>query len=138
MPAALDKRIPWETHFNKWMIEVKPTGLSLRQFCIDHKLNETSTYAKFKELRMDYFREKMTDTMGKGLHIVEKTLDEAGVDPNFALKATTAMADRIGLSPQAQIISVSQNNSNIAITPIFQSLDAKEFQGLLEDESQPE
>lgn len=107
MPAALNKRIDWPVLFGQW-ITAKAQGMTLTAFAESVKHPAGYLGTKFKEMQLEMFKDKMANVFEKGVDIVNKSLDSLEVNPDFALKATVQMADRIGLNPQQ-----TQANINI-------------------------
>ena len=128
MSAALDKRIDWPEMYGEW-IKAKMAGETLTAFAerVHHGKAYLST--RFKEIQIELIKDQMANIVTKGVDIVSKSLNSDNVNPEFALKATTSMADRIGMSPQSQQINVNQSNTvNISL---FSVEDKNEINNML-------
>jgi hypothetical protein len=111
MPAALDKRIDWPNAYAEWL-KFEAKGGTMQEYADSIKRNRDYLYNKFKEYRLSLIKDDMAMIVAKGVNVVKKHLNETECQPEFALKATVAMADRIGLAPQNNAIQV---NNNVAI-----------------------
>jgi hypothetical protein len=130
MPAALDKRIDWKDLYGKW-VTAKAKGVSMNDFASQTGHHPNNLYSKFKEMRMELIKDEMAEIVQKGVHIVAKKLNENEdqLNPDFVLKATTQMADRIGLSPQNTQVNV-QTNVAIGISLVAKD-DAESIKSML-------
>lgn len=130
MPAALDKRIDWKDLYGKW-VTAKAKGMSMNDFAEATNHHPNNLYSKFKEMRMELIKDEMAEIVQKGVHIVNKRLNENEdqLESDFILKATVQMADRIGLAPQNQQVNV-QTNLAIGISLVAKE-DAESIKTML-------
>lgn len=133
MPAALDDRIDWPEVYGEW-IKAKLAGESMTSFAERIGRDRTYLSTKFKAIQMQLIRDQMADIVEKGVDVVAKSLKDKDVTPEFALKATTSMADRIGMAPSATVIENNvTNNIGIALFPPQDEANLKTMLGVDED-----
>ncbi len=143
-------KLDWDSAFDEWVLVVKPKGdITQKAFALQKGVEPTHLSRRFHEIELDRTtntaKSKMAHVMIKSLERVDEALDELDEDEkvtasdklrsaNDSFKAT---ADRMGLSPQAQIINIQQSNqanlsASVVIPPMIQSADTEDFSKMLE------
>jgi hypothetical protein len=120
------------------------SGITEKAYCAERGLNPTYTSSRFADLKREaeiaIFKRKNTEILVKAQQNVENALGDEGLPAEFqakySLETYKAVADREGLSPQANIINI-QNSANAqaaaVIVPLFagSSEDEDDFRKLM-------
>jgi len=142
-------KLDWDSTFDEWVLVVKPKGeITQKAFAIKKGVEPTHLSRRFHEIELDRTtntaKSKMAHVMIKSLDRVDEALDELDQDDKVtaadklrsANASFTSTADRLGLSPQANIINIQQSNqSNLNATfiiqPMFNDPDAEDLKNLV-------
>jgi hypothetical protein len=132
MPGAM-VTLPGRNHNYKalwleYLSAYKSEGKTQVEFCKDKDLEPTMISRHFAELKreaqIDLFKRRNTGILLKAQSNVHKALEADQVKPEFSLDAYKAIADREGLSPQAQIINIqNQATAGVVLAPFFSQPD---------------
>lgn len=131
MAPSKDQLIDWPKVYGGWLSSkhINP-DLTLAEYTREAGVNYSYASTMFKKIRDDRIREGMTKILEKGVNIINKTLDAKEVNPDFALKATVSMADRVGFAPNVNQINVQNNvGVNISLVSKEDSVDIKQMLG---------
>ena len=145
-------KIDWEQAFDAWILVIKPKGeLTQATYAKQLGVQETHLSRRFAEIKrertMAAINSKMPQVMRKSLKQVDEALDATqvqndkgdwiDVDPmakgKLALDIFAKLADRQGMSPQANLITIQQNTqtNTFIIQPMFHSEQNQEETKLL-------
>lgn len=123
-------------------LHLKTQGhLTLAEFCESRHLGMTQTSTQFAELKrqaeLKIFRSRNTEILLVAQSKVSESLNNkklpATFKANYALDSFKAIADREGMSPQAQTINIKNAATAIGqaiIAPLFEQ-EPEEFKTLL-------
>lgn len=132
-------KIDWDQAFDAWVLVIRPKGeMTQAEYAKSLGVNHTWLSHRFTEIEVERIsnkaKGKMASVMAKSLEKMDEGLDQMDSDPevdsasklraaNDAFKSTS---DRLGLSPQANIISIQNTNqanaqSILTIPPMFQT-----------------
>ncbi len=151
-PDTRHKVLDWNMAYDQFLLVYKPKGMTQRAYAetvmeMDHTYVSTNFVRIESERILSGSKTRMTKLLETALLSVEASLKEkADYSPSaerngisaefknrFGLDAFKAMADRLGFSPQAVNIAVTQNSqTNIVIPPLFAQQyadDAKKMLG---------
>ncbi len=145
-------KIDWQAAFDEFLLVHKPNGMLQKDFATLKGVQPTYLSLRFNEIESERIMESNKAEMPKLMQTALKGLKEAlneepdrqtvdlrtgiGVEAKakLTLATATAMADRLGMSPQAMTLNVQQNNLNkaaIQSVPFFQVKDT-EMESLLQ------
>lgn len=131
-------KINWEQAFEQWLShKLENPKATQKAFAVSIGLDVEYLSTRFTEIRtkrlLDTSKGLFPKLLKKSLAIINNTLNEdadystsadrTGISPEFkgkfALETAKAMADRLGMSPQAMTVNLNQNNLTVMQAPIF-------------------
>lgn len=131
-------KINWEQAFEQWLSHKRDNPKATQKaFAVSIGLDIEYLSTRFTEIRtkrlLDTSKGLFPKLLKKSLAIINNTLNEdadyniaaerTGISPEFkgkfALETAKAMADRLGMSPQAMTLNLNQNNLTVLQAPIF-------------------
>jgi hypothetical protein len=146
-------KLDWEKAFDDWVMVFRPKGeITEKEYAKSLGISYTHLSHRFSEIRVQRIsnkaKNKMAKVMIKSLNKMDEGLDELDddedVDAASKLRASSeafkSTADRLGLSPQANVIQIQNNNqanaqTSLTVQPMFQiDKDDDRFRKLLEGE----
>lgn len=138
-PLVIDgKRVDWPALLAEYEADWEPLGESYAAFARDKGINRTTVAAKFKHMK-DKKQSILKTAHARNLPILLKSqkkmqaaLDQANVEPEFALKVFRAVFER------EEPISQVNTQVNVVVPPMFASPIAMEAaKRLMESDPDP-
>jgi len=140
MPAVA-KIEDWEAAYDAYMNTRAIHGVTQRDYAFELGVHENHLSTKFNEVKrnriMQGIKGKMPEVLAKSLERMSEGLDYMKQEDmaSVSTKVFSTLADRDGMSPQAQIINIQQRNSqNIVSVPLFEE-GKKLAEEMLKDEA---
>lgn len=141
MPAI--EKIDWDAAFDAWILIHRPKGI-LTQQAYAQSLGVAPTWlsTRFNEIerirKTDEIKQKMPKVLQQSLDKIEEGLEFIKPEElaSTSARVFSTIADRLGMSPQAQVIQIQQNNANQTIlVPLFEGEVASKAEKIFESET---
>lgn len=121
MPRLTDK------DWSKLYDEFSKANAVLKDFCEDRALSYTYVSRRFAEIAREYEEARIAKArrlLAKGAPDAAQTIVDLSIDDDKAikLKASADLLNRVGLSGQAAMITISNSNqASVVLVPLFES-----------------
>jgi hypothetical protein len=117
----------WDLAYDQWILVHKPNGVKQQDYAKSLGANATWLSTRFNEIARNRIMLEIKGDMPKVLQKALKGMEEGlnYVDPkeqaSVSSRVFSTIADRDGMSPQAQIINIQQKNSMAVVSvPLFE------------------